>query len=87
MISIADTSVIMCDEIISVMDIVSTKMANTIVTNVSRYSGNTKVRYKIDCYILHTVLLVIILLLTITITFYHYAKHWSKQKSVDALTV
>ena len=33
--SIADTSVIACDEVISVMDIVSTKRTNTIATNVS----------------------------------------------------
>ena len=33
--SIADTSVITCDEIISVMDIVSTKMTDTMATNVS----------------------------------------------------
>ena len=32
--SIADNSVIACDEIISVMDIVSTKMTNIISTNV-----------------------------------------------------
>ena len=31
--SIADTSVIVCDEIIYVMDIVSTRMTNTIATN------------------------------------------------------
>ena len=34
LISIADNSVIACDEIISVMDIVSTKMTNIISTNV-----------------------------------------------------
>ena len=39
-----------------------------------------KVRYKIDCYILHTGLLAIILLLIIAIICYRYAKHWSKQK-------
>ena len=33
--SIADTSVIKCDEIISVMDIVSTKKTNTMATNVT----------------------------------------------------
>ena len=32
---IADTSVITCDEIISVMDIVSIKVINTIATNVT----------------------------------------------------
>ena len=52
--SIADTSVIMCDEIISVMDIVSKKMTNTIATNVSINCHTKKVRYKIDCYILHS---------------------------------
>ena len=63
----ADTSVIACDEIISAMDIVSTKMTNTIATNVSINCHTKKVRYKIDCYTLHIVLLAIILLLTITI--------------------
>ena len=60
-----------CDEIISVMDIVSTKMTNTIATNVSINYHNKKLKYKIDiCYILHTVLLVIILLLTTIIIIY-----------------
>ena len=39
---------------------------NTIAANVSINSDVEKVRYKIDCYILHTVLLGIILLLIIT---------------------
>ena len=43
--SIAYTSLIMCDTIISVMDIVSTKMTNTIATNVSIISYDKKVRY------------------------------------------
>ena len=47
------------------MDIASTKITNTIVTNVSINCHNKKVRYKVDCYILHTVLVVIILLLKI----------------------
>ena len=62
--SIADTSVIKFDEIISVMTIVSTKMTNTIAINVTKNCHGKKVR---DCYILHTVLLAIILLLIITI--------------------
>ena len=61
---------ITCDEIMHVMDIVSTKMTNAIATNVSINSDGKKVRYKIDSYILHTVLLVIILLLIITILCY-----------------
>ena len=42
--SIADTSVITCDEIVSVMDIVSTKIANTVATNISINSDHKKVR-------------------------------------------
>ena len=75
---------IACDEIISFMDIISTKMTNTIATNVKKDCKGKKVR---DCYILHTVLLAIILLLIITIICYRYAKHRSKQKSIDELTL
>ena len=77
----------MCDEIISVLDIVSIKMTNTIAPNVSINCHTKKVRYKIDCYILHTILLAIILLLIITIICNHYAKHRSKQKSINAQTI
>ena len=40
-----------------------------------------------DCFIMHTVLLVIISLLLITIICYHYGKHGSKQKVIDTLTI
>ena len=60
--------------VMNVMDIVSTKMTNTIAANVSTNSDGKKVRYKMDCYTLHTVLLVIMLSLIITIICYHYAK-------------
>ena len=60
------------------MDIVSTKMTNTIATNASINFHNKKVRYKTDCYILHTVLLVTILLLVTAIICFYYAKHRSK---------
>ena len=60
--------------VMNVMDIVSTEMTNTIATNVSTNSDGKKVRYKMDCYILHTVLLVITLSTIITIICYHYAK-------------
>ena len=73
-----------CDEIISVMDIVSTKKTNTIATNVSINCHTKKVR---EYYILHIVLLAIILLLIITIIFYYYIKHRSKHKYIDALTI
>ena len=62
----------LCDEVTYVTDIVS--------TNASINFDDKKVRYKMDCYILHTVLLVITLLLIIAII-YHYAKHRSKLKN------
>ena len=69
----------MCDGIIYVLDIVSAKMTNTIVTiaasTVSINCHSKKVTRKIDCYILHTFLLVIMLLFIIAIICYHYAKH------------
>ena len=80
----------MCDEIINVTDGVSTNVINTIIRNmtntvsinvmstVSKNSDDKKVRYKVDCYILHTVLLVITWLYIITIICYHYVKHRSK---------
>ena len=72
--SIADTSVTKYDEIVTVMDNVSTKKANTIAANVTSTASiicySKKVR---DFYVLHTVLLVIILLLIIII-YYYYTK-------------
>ena len=63
-----------CDEIITNMDIVPTKKTNTIETNVtSTASINCHSKKVRDCYILHTVLLVIILLLIVTIICYHLA--------------
>ena len=59
--SIADTSVIVCDEIITSTDIVSTNVTSIISTNCTSTmltnSDDKKVRYKIDFYILHTVFL------------------------------
>ena len=64
-----------CDEIIIVMDNVSTKKTNTIAANVTSTGSINSDRKKVrDCYILHTVLLAIILLLIIVIISYHYAK-------------
>ena len=73
------------------MDIVPTKTTNTVAINVTTTASinchSKKVRCKIDCYIFYTALLEIILLLTITIICYHYEKHRSKQKDIDALTI
>ena len=72
---IAGTSVIECDEIITVIDDLSAKKTNIIATNVTSTASvnwhNKKVR---DCYILRGVLVVIMLLLIITIICYYYAK-------------
>ena len=75
---------IACDETVSVTNIVSKKKQ---ATNATKICHSKKVRYKIDCYILHTVILVIILLLIIIIICYHYAKHRSKQKGINALKI
>ena len=64
-----NTSVIVRDKTISVMDIESTKMVNT--------SDSKKVKQETECYILYTVLLGIILLLITTIICCHYVKYRS----------
>ena len=48
---------------------------------------NKNVRYKIYCYILHTVLSVIILLFIIAIICYYYSKQQNKTKSFALLTI
>ena len=80
---IADISVTAFDEIKYVLDIVLKNVENTIRTNVTSILSinfRKKVRYKIDCYILHTILLVIILPFITAIICYRYAKHRSKLK-------
>ena len=68
------------DEIIFFIDNLSTKKTNTIATKktntiatsiTSTASINCHCNKVGDCYILHTVLLVIVLILTITIICYH----------------
>ena len=79
--SIADTSMIECDEVITVMDIVSTKNLFNIATNVtSTASINCHIKKVKYCYILHTVLLVVILLLIITIVCYFMQKKNAQYK-------
>ena len=78
---------IVCNGVLSVLDIVSTKMTNAIATKASINSDGKKVENKNDCYILETLLLVIILLLTIAIICYHYARHRSKQENNYAITI
>ena len=92
--SIVDESVVTCNEIINATDDIPTNMTNvtnTIPTNVtstvSINSGDKKVRYKMDSYILLALLLVIILLFMIAITCYHYTKYRSKQKRITTQTI
>ena len=66
--NVADSLVTERDEIVIVMDIVTKKKTNTIAANVTSDASiichSKKIR---DCYVLHTVLFVIILLLIIII--------------------
>ena len=81
---IFDTSVTDCDKIVIVIDIISTKKTNTIATNVtSTASINWHSNIVRDCYILHTVLLVIILILASTIICFYYAKEKCTIKKLE----
>ena len=51
---ISDDLKIVCDEIISVVDILSTKMIYTIATNVTKNCHSKKVKYNVDFYIAHS---------------------------------
>ena len=78
----------MCNEIINATDNVLATEANAIPENMTNStstnvtctmptnSDGKKVRYKIDCYISHTLLKVILLLFVIAIIYYHYTKNW-----------
>ena len=78
----ANTSVTECDETAIFMNNLSTKQRNTIATNVTSVAWINYHSKKVpNCYILHTVSLVILLLLITIILFdneniicYHYAK-------------
>ena len=82
--STSDNSVITCDEIINAAGSAPTNVMSTVSTNVTRTASinvhNKKVRYKMNCYILYMVLLVVILLFIITVIGCHYAKNKSRQK-------
>ena len=81
-----DNSVITCDEIINAADSVSTNVLTNLMSTASINFHNKKTRHKMNCYILHTVLLVVILPVVIAIICYPYAKHRSKQKNIGTLT-
>ena len=81
-VSIVEDSIIVSDKIIGVMD--STNVTNTVSTNItstlSKNSDDKKVRYKMDCNILHTFLLIVILLFII-ISYNHICYHYAKNRS------
>ena len=85
--STADTSVIVCDEIINDTDSVWTNVTNTILRNVTNTMSIISDEDKMDCYVLDTVFLVIILLFIVAIICYHHTKHKSKQKHTGTLTI
>ena len=86
--STIDDSVITCDAIVNAEDSVLTNGSAYVMSTVSTYFHNNKERYRMDCYILYTVILMIILLFIIAIICLHYAKHRSKQKKhIAVLTI
>ena len=80
---IMENSKIVFEGIVNVMNIVSANVTSTMLTN----SNDKKVRYKMECYTLRTILLMIILLFIIAIKWYHYRKHRLKQKDTDTLII
>ena len=70
------------DEIVNAAKSVSINVPTNVTYIVLTNFHNKKGRYKMGCYILCTVSLVIILLFTIAITCFHYTKHRSKLKNV-----
>ena len=62
-------------------------MKNAIAANVSVNCHSKKVRYKLDCNILHKVSLAIMFLLMVTIICYHYTKQRSNKKNSNLLTL
>ena len=77
-------SVITFDEIINAADSVSVSGSVNVTSTVST-NFNKKVRYKMDCYILHIVVLVIIVFAVICS---HYAIHsWNWKKRIAVPTI
>ena len=77
----------MCDAIINPAYSASTNGSANVISTVPT-NFHHKVRYKMDCYILHIVLLVIILLFIMALFCYHYVKHKVKtKKDIVVLTI
>ena len=78
--SIVDDSVIASDKIMNIANNASTNVKNTISKNVtspvSINFDDKKVRYKMDCYIFHTLLLVTIMTIMCDQNSDHYDHHF-----------
>ena len=62
--------------------------ANRIIIGIlAHVVDDKKVRYKMNCYVFHAVLLAIILLFIIAIICYHYTKQRAQQKNTGAQTI
>ena len=83
--SISDTLVIVCNETMNSIDSVSRNVTNTVTANVtstvSINSDDKNLRHKMDCPVLHKVLLLVILRFIITAVSYHYGKRKVKIKA------
>ena len=79
--------VIICDEIIKAADCVSTHVLTNVTSTVSINFHNKKASDIIDCYIPHTVLLMVILLFIAAIICYHYAPRRTKRKKIGTPTI
>ena len=70
------------DKIICDPDSVPINVPTNVTSAVSTNFYNKNVRYKMGCYILHTILLLVILLFIVDIICYHYVKYRSILKNV-----
>ena len=74
-------------KIINAADSVSKNVKTDVTSTVSINIHNKKFRYKLDCYILQMVLVLVTFLFVIAFVCYHYTKHRSKQKRIGTLTI
>ena len=82
-----DDFALMCDSIVNAADSITTNGSVKVMNSIPTNFRNKKVRFKMDCWILSTVLLLVILLFLITIICYHYTEHRPKQKTIGTLTI
>ena len=80
--SVINDSVVTWNEIINAVD-----RSTDVTSTRSENFHNEIVRYKMGCYILPVVLLVVILRFMIAIICYHFAKHSLKPKTIGTLII